>query len=178
VVRSHTLTPSTNRWITAAIDSITGSRLRSALHSGGHRFRKDFLIRVDRRVVRPDIAFTRLRIAVFVDGCFWHVCPLHGEIPATNVAFWTTKLEGDVARDLRQNELLTGQPTREAAGQEIFGHLIDLDAVRVVVAAFWSVQVNRTAYVPPARVSLLRDQSKENDGRRCDGDIKGAADHP
>ncbi|MBO0884745.1 MAG: very short patch repair endonuclease [Mycobacterium sp.] len=78
------------------------------MHSGGHRFRKDFPIRVDRRVVRPDIAFTRFRIAVFVDGCFWHVCPLHGEIPATNVVFWTSKLEGNVARDLRQNELLTG----------------------------------------------------------------------
>jgi DNA mismatch endonuclease, patch repair protein len=83
-------------------------RLRSALHSGGYRFRKDFPIRVDRRVVRPDIVFTRFRVAVFVDGCFWHMCPLHGEIPATNVAFWTTKLEGNAARDLRQNESLTG----------------------------------------------------------------------
>ena len=48
---------------------------------------------------RPDIAFTRLRIAVFVDGCFWHWCPEHGRAPASNQSYWLPKLEGNVARD-------------------------------------------------------------------------------
>src|SRR4051812_20888098 len=49
--------------------------LRSAFHRAGYRFRKDYAIRVDGKVVRPDIAFTRRKLAVFVDGCFWHCCP-------------------------------------------------------------------------------------------------------
>ena len=50
--------------------------LRSALHRQGFRFRKDFRLDLDGGArVRPDIAFTARRVAVFVDGCFWHVCP-------------------------------------------------------------------------------------------------------
>lgn len=83
-------------------------QLRSALHLIGYRFRKDFAIRVDRRLVRPDVAFTKVRVAVFIDGCFWHMCPRHGEIPATNVGFWKSKLEGNALRDKEQTRLLTG----------------------------------------------------------------------
>src|SRR4051812_38786735 len=49
-------------------------RLRSALHRRGHRFRKDLLVRAGDVRVHPDIVFTRLKLAVFVDGCFWHGC--------------------------------------------------------------------------------------------------------
>ena len=55
--------------------------LRSELHRRGLRFRKDFLIRVDGVQVRPDIVFTQARVAVFVDGCFWHGCPEHQVVP-------------------------------------------------------------------------------------------------
>lgn len=82
-------------------------QLRSALHLIGYRFRKDFAIRVNRRLVRPDVAFTKARVAVFIDGCFWHMCPMHGEIPATNVGFWRQKLEGNALRDKEQTRLLT-----------------------------------------------------------------------
>ncbi|WP_255398242.1 very short patch repair endonuclease [Mycobacterium sp. E2238] len=82
-------------------------QLRSALHLIGYRFRKDFPIRVNRRLVRPDVAFTKVRVAVFIDGCFWHMCPTHGEIPATNVGFWRHKLEGNASRDREQTRLLT-----------------------------------------------------------------------
>jgi DNA mismatch endonuclease (patch repair protein) len=82
-------------------------QLRSALHLIGYRFRKDFPIRVDQRLVRPDVAFTKVRVAVFIDGCFWHMCPAHGEIPATNVGFWKPKLEGNALRDKQQTRLLT-----------------------------------------------------------------------
>jgi DNA mismatch endonuclease, patch repair protein len=47
----------------------------------------------------PDFAFRRQRVAVFVDGCFWHGCPKHSTMPANNRAFWEKKLSGNQARD-------------------------------------------------------------------------------
>jgi DNA mismatch endonuclease (patch repair protein) len=49
--------------------------------------------------VRPDFVFPKLRVAVFVDGCFWHGCPLHETKPKNNAAFWRRKLAGNKARD-------------------------------------------------------------------------------
>ena len=74
--------------------------LRSVLHRSGLRFRKDFAIRLPTgKVVHCDIAFTRRKLAVFVDGCFWHCCPEHGTIPKSNQAYWVPKLKQNVARD-------------------------------------------------------------------------------
>ena len=73
--------------------------LRSELHRRGLRFRKDLPIRAPGRVVRPDVAFTRSRLAVFVDGCFWHACPIHGTQPSANMDYWEPKLARNVARD-------------------------------------------------------------------------------
>ena len=50
---------------------------------------------------KPDLIFPGPRVAVFVDGCFWHGCPDHGVMPKTNRDFWTTKLNGNKERDLR-----------------------------------------------------------------------------
>jgi DNA mismatch endonuclease, patch repair protein len=50
--------------------------------------------------VRPDFVFPKLRIAVFVDGCFWHGCPLHATQPKQNAEFWRTKIARNQARDL------------------------------------------------------------------------------
>jgi DNA mismatch endonuclease, patch repair protein len=73
--------------------------LRSELHRRGLRFRKDLPLRVPGRVVRPDVVFTRARVAVFVDGCFWHACPIHGNQPRANTEYWRPKLARNVARD-------------------------------------------------------------------------------
>jgi len=48
---------------------------------------------------KPDFVFTRKRVAVFVDGCFWHGCPKHANMPASNRAFWRRKLTGNRTRD-------------------------------------------------------------------------------
>src|SRR5262249_51096120 len=48
---------------------------------------------------RPDIVFTARRVAVFVDGCFWHCCPEHGSQPAANTWYWEPKLRRNVERD-------------------------------------------------------------------------------
>lgn len=53
-----------------------------------------------------DIAFTRARLAVFVDGCFWHACPEHGTAPRTNSDWWQWKLTRNVERDRDTDRLL------------------------------------------------------------------------
>ena len=73
--------------------------LRSELHRRGLRFRKDLPLRPPGRVVRPDVVFPAARLAVFVDGCFWHAGPLHGNQPRANAAYWRPKLKRNVARD-------------------------------------------------------------------------------
>jgi DNA mismatch endonuclease (patch repair protein) len=71
--------------------------LRAALHRSGLRFRVDWPLPGTRR--RADVAFPARRIAVFVDGCFWHGCPDHGTWPRANARWWRAKIEANVARD-------------------------------------------------------------------------------
>jgi len=81
-------------------------RLRLALHRRGLRFRKHMLIPTARRTVCADVVFTRRRLAVFVDGCFWHSCPDHGTRPAGNASYWAQKLDGNLLRDHATTEML------------------------------------------------------------------------
>jgi DNA mismatch endonuclease, patch repair protein len=83
--------------------------LRSLLHKCGCRFR---LRRVVERA-RPDMLFPARRVAVFVDGCFWHGCPEHYVRPRTREQFWDGKLAQNVARDRAQTARL------EAAGWRV-----------------------------------------------------------
>jgi DNA mismatch endonuclease, patch repair protein len=72
--------------------------LRRALHGLGLRFRVD--VRPEPMLRRrADIVFTRWRVAVFVDGCFWHGCPEHGTRPRTNAEWWRDKLQTTIDRD-------------------------------------------------------------------------------
>lgn len=80
-------------------------QLRSELHRLGLRFR------VQRRLIpgtnrSVDIAFPRARLAVFVDGCFWHDCPIHGTRPKSNVDWWRRKIRQNVQRDQDTNKRL------------------------------------------------------------------------
>ena len=75
--------------------------LRSALHRRGLRFRKDHPIVAGDVRVRPDVVFTRAKVAVFVDGCFWHGCPDHCHLPKRNLDYWLPKLDANRARDER-----------------------------------------------------------------------------
>lgn len=80
--------------------------LRSRLHREGLRFRKDLLVRAGELKVKADVAFTRDRVAVFVDGCFSHRCPDHGRQPRVNVAYWGPKLRRNAERDAAVNRAL------------------------------------------------------------------------
>ncbi|MFC8190862.1 very short patch repair endonuclease [Cellulomonas sp. NPDC057328] len=80
--------------------------LRRELHRRGLRFR--VVMKVpgnNRRTI--DIAFTRRRLAVFVDGCFWHGCPDHGTAPRSNGEWWARKLAANAARDADTDRVLT-----------------------------------------------------------------------
>lgn len=79
----------------------TGAELaiRKELYQRGARYRVDFtVLKKPRRVA--DIAFPGLKIAVFVDGCFWHGCPEHASWPKQNAEFWRQKIETNRARDV------------------------------------------------------------------------------
>lgn len=80
--------------------------VRSLLHRRGYRFRKHLLVQAGDIRVRPDIVFTRRRIAIFIDGCFWHRCPLHGTEPRSNSEYWRQKLDRNVARDVEVDSAL------------------------------------------------------------------------
>ena len=79
--------------------------IRKELHRRGLRYRVDMPLS-DIARTRPDIVFTRIRVAVFVDGCFWHRCPDHGSFPKTNAEWWHDKLEANVRRDRATDEAL------------------------------------------------------------------------
>lgn len=113
-------------------DTLPELRLRSELHRRGLRFRKDYRLDLEGLRVRPDIVFTRARVAVFVDGCFWHSCPRHAELPRANRPFWERKLARTVLRDAEASRAL------EEAGWtvvRVWEHEPVDDAASVVTAA-------------------------------------------
>jgi DNA mismatch endonuclease (patch repair protein) len=81
-------------------------RLRSLLHRAGHRFRCDYPVRAGGRTMRVDVAFTPQRLAVQLNGCFWHGCPEHGQVPAANREYWEPKLARNAERDREVDEAL------------------------------------------------------------------------
>lgn len=83
-------------------DTAPELRLRRRLWKNGLRYRKHPRI----ANTRPDFAFLRPRMAVFVDGCFWHGCPRHYVAPVGNAAFWRDKLQRNQALDRRVTERL------------------------------------------------------------------------
>lgn len=72
--------------------------VRRLLHARGRRFRVNLRPLVSLRRT-ADIVFTRHRIAVFIDGCYWHGCPEHYVASKTNEDYWHTKIETNVTRD-------------------------------------------------------------------------------
>ncbi|HVT69969.1 MAG TPA: very short patch repair endonuclease [Trebonia sp.] len=113
-------------------DTKPETALRAALHAMGYRYRKDFRLDLPLRRVRPDVAFTRRKVAVFVDGCFWHACPDHGTRPKSNEWYWSPKLARNVERDRAADEALA------QAGWTVvrlWEHVPLADAVAAVTAA-------------------------------------------
>ena len=76
--------------------------IRKELFRRGYRYRVHLRLDGITRA-RPDFAFAREKVAVFVDGCFWHWCPKHGTLPNKNAGWWANKLYGNVERDRRHD---------------------------------------------------------------------------
>lgn len=89
----------------ARCDTAPEVALRRELHRRGLRFRLQVKVPSNQRRT-IDIAFTRARVAVFVDGCFWHGCPQHATMPKANGDWWANKLAGNNARDANTTALL------------------------------------------------------------------------
>lgn len=80
--------------------------LRKLLHARGLRYRLHLpLLTKPRRIA--DIVFPRARVAIFVDGCFWHGCPSHASWPKSNAEFWREKIEANRARDADTDQRLS-----------------------------------------------------------------------
>jgi DNA mismatch endonuclease (patch repair protein) len=74
--------------------------LRKALWAKGLRFRKYY------GKEKIDIAFPSKKLAIFIDGCFWHGCPVHSHFPKSNKKYWVPKLRKNIERDLKKNKRL------------------------------------------------------------------------
>src|SRR5438067_1690545 len=120
--------------------------LRGELHRRGFRYRVDIApVPGVRR--RADVVFTRSRIAVFVDGCYWHGCPDHATRPKANAEWWATKLDTNVARDRDTDQRL------EAAGWSViraWEHESPLEVANRVERAIRE-SLARRAQTPPRR---------------------------
>ena len=141
--------------------------LRHALHRLGYRYRKDYRLDLDSgRRVRPDIAFTARKVAVFVDGCFWHACPEHGSKPRANEWYWGPKLIKNVERD-RVNDaaiILAGWTV-----VRLWEHVPIDEAVGTVVTAL-------TATVPPGPANAVGPANAADPGKAADpGESTGPA---
>lgn len=75
-------------------DTAPELKLRKALWARGHRYRLQYPLSG-----RPDLTFVRARVVVFVDGCFWHCCPIHATFPKSNANWWRRKLRRNRERD-------------------------------------------------------------------------------
>ncbi|GAA3063530.1 very short patch repair endonuclease [Actinocorallia glomerata] len=90
-------------------DTTPELQVRKALHAAGWRYRINYrpLERDRRRSV--DIAFTKLRAVVLIDGCYWHGCPEHFIMPKSNRGYWSAKIARNRERDAETTRLLRSE---------------------------------------------------------------------
>nr|UQB94375.1 very short patch repair endonuclease [Mycobacterium intracellulare] len=105
--------------------------IRRLLHAHGLRYRVGLRVpELPRRTI--DVAFTRRKVAVFVDGCFWHGCPDHGNRPTFNATAWSTKLLKNRERDAATTAHLTELGWRVI---RVWEHESPQAAVETIIAA-------------------------------------------
>ncbi|MEU1305711.1 MULTISPECIES: very short patch repair endonuclease [Streptomyces] len=115
----------------ASKDTACELAVRRLLHAAGLRYRVEYPVPgMARR--RIDVAFTSIKVAVLIDGCFWHGCPQHATQPKSNAEWWRQKLDRNMARDRETTEHLA------AAGWEVlrfWEHETPEDVARRIAAA-------------------------------------------
>jgi DNA mismatch endonuclease (patch repair protein) len=109
-------------------DTLPEVAVRRLLHAAGLRYRVNVPVPgMRRRTI--DIVFPRLKIAVFMDGCFWHGCPQHATQPKSNAEWWRTKLDKNMARDTETTEHLRAEGWTVLRFWE---HEVPVEAARIV----------------------------------------------
>jgi DNA mismatch endonuclease (patch repair protein) len=130
-------------------DTALELRVRRAVYARGVRYRVDFPPLPGLRL-RADLVFIRRRIAVYLDGCFWHGCPLHGVTPIAHPEYWIPKLARTRERDLEATRALedAGWSVLRFWEHDAVDHIVDsiLNAVEMRVKA---------AVVTPRDVSAI-----------------------
>ena len=128
-------------------DTPAEMQLRRGLHRLGLRYRVDARPLGSMRT-RADLVFAGARVAVFVDGCFWHSCPAHASVPRTNRDWWLRKLAANRERDERT--------TRE------------LEEAGWLVLRFWTHEdMDRAAQRVAAAVRLRRQEPPSLPASSC-----------
>lgn len=137
----------------AGRDTAPELALRRELHRAGVRFRVGSRIDLPgRRPVRPDLVWAGRRLAVFVDGCYWHVCPHHGRPPKSNLEYWVPKLAANQRRDREQTAAL------EALGWEVL--------------RFWEHDLASSALVQAAALRVADALRARRNTARPDGSAR------
>ncbi|WP_344771873.1 very short patch repair endonuclease [Nocardioides panacisoli] len=115
----------------------TGPELavRRLLHAAGLRYRVDCRPEASLRR-RADVVFRSRRVAVFIDGCYWHACPEHGTVARTNAEYWSAKLARNVERDQETTALL------QSAGWRVLRYW-EHDDPRAVAASIFAALAER-----------------------------------
>lgn len=110
--------------------------VRRALHARGFRYRVDMRPSTQGRS-RADIVFTKQKIAIFIDGCFWHGCPIHATAPKTNADYWLPKLKRNVERDLEVTSALEllGWTVLRFWEHQAAGEVVDLVEATLIARA-------------------------------------------
>lgn len=116
--------------------------VRRRLHAAGLRYRVDFPADETDKRRRADIVFTRARIAIFIDGCFWHGCPLHFVPPKRNAEYWGPKIAKNMERDITSSERL------RAAGWQVLRFWEHEDPTAVAAIIIGAVRPKRDGFHP------------------------------
>jgi DNA mismatch endonuclease (patch repair protein) len=116
-------------------DTRPEAAVRRELHQRGFRFFKHRRPVADLRC-EADLVFPRARLAVFVDGCFWHGCPEHGTQPTSNSRYWREKIKRNKARDLRNVDQLAEAGWRVVRGWEHESPVEIADRVAAALSEF------------------------------------------
>lgn len=124
-------------------DTEPETAVRRELHRRGARYRTNMRIDLgEGRKVRPDVVFTAARVAVFVDGCFWHGCRAHRSLPTRNGEFWREKIEATRRRDARNDEWLVSEGWRVV---RLWEHVPVADAADAVLNAVAEARDGRSS---------------------------------
>jgi DNA mismatch endonuclease, patch repair protein len=137
--------------------------LRRVLHRRGLRFRVDFAPVKEVRC-RADLVFTKARLAVFVDGCFWHFCPEHGNLPKYNRTWWQEKLRLNVSRDRLNDDALVAAGWHVVRVWEHEPVEAAADRVCDILGGRQSASSTVAGHVPLAQPRLVAPESSQTSG--------------